>query len=339
MKRTLIIDTPGVKLRAEGKRAVFFAGGKREEIPLDELEEIRICEGASITSDLLARAAERGIVVTVSSLRGEPLALVLPATYGGTCKTRREQIRAYDDWRGLHLAKAFVRAAILSRANLLNRLARNRSGEVKLRLLEAESEIKRHLGELESVEGTLDSARSQLMGIEGRAAQAYFEALDLVIPGEYGFSGQRIRRPPGDPFNAAISFANSRVYGEALKCVIFAGLDPYSGFLHADRPGRASMALDLAEEFIVPASHEAVIPLFTRRQLSREDFEERSGGVYLRGRGRRLLLQRLEAKLNSQVSYRGKTWRLRDAMLGQARAVASFLRGESAEYEPLAVRP
>ncbi len=335
MRKTVIVDTPGVKLRVEGERLVFFSSGRREEIPLDQIECLVVCEGASVTTDLLSRAAARGIAVTVTSLRGEPRALVLPATYGGTAKTRREQLRAYDDLRGVELAKAFARAAIESRATMLSRLARNREGSIKLRLMDTAARVRGSLRELSGISGRLDDVRSRIMGVEGRAAEEYFRALSLVVPAEYGFRGVRTRRPPRDPLNAAVSFANSMVYSEAFRASVMAGLDPFSGYLHADRSGRTSVSLDLAEEFIVYASHRSVMPLFTKRVLDPEgDFTRRGEGVYLRGRGRRLVVERVLEAMESRVEYRGESWRLRDVILGQARAIAAFVRGDSQAYEP-----
>lgn len=335
MRKAVVVDTPGVKLRVEGERLVFFSSGRREEMPLDQIECLVVCEGTSVTTDLLSRAAARGIAVTVTTLRGEPTALVLPATYGGTAKTRREQLRAYDDDRGVELAKAFARAAIESKAVMLSRLARNREGDVKLRLMDAASRVREHLRELPGISGHLDDVRSTIMGVEGRAAEEYFRSLGLVVPPEYGYRGVRTRRPPRDPFNAAISFANSFVYSEAFRAAVMAGLDPFSGYLHADRSGRTSVSLDLAEEFMVYASHRSVIPLFTKRVLdSSGDFTRKGGGVYLRGRGRKLVVERVLEALESRVDYRGESWRLKDVILGQARAIAAYVRGDSPSYDP-----
>jgi len=102
----------------------------------------------------------------------------------------------------------------------------------------------------------------QIMAIEANAAEIYFKTLQFVIPEKYGYMGKRTRRPPEDPFNATISFINNRIREIALQVVIMAGLHPYFGFLHADKSGRFSMALDLAEEFTVLVGHIIAIKCF-----------------------------------------------------------------------------
>jgi len=108
--------------------------------------------------------------------------------------------------------------------------------------------------------------------------------------------------------------------------------------LHADRPGRASMVLDLAEEFLVAVSDYSIIPLFTRRMLKLEDFTRSRGGVYLSGNGRKLVSEKIEERLNEYLPYHGKNFMLRDIILGQARRVGMFLRNEVRSYQPFLLK-
>ncbi len=335
MRKVLLIDTPGIGLRLSGERVSFLKGGRVEEMPLRELEEVRISRGVSLTSDILLSLANYGILVTFVDERGYPRGILIVPTSGGTVKTRREQIRSYDDGRSVTLAKSFIKSATLFRSWLLKRLARHRP-DVSETMKETANLIEDIYTKIEKLSGDkIDDLRQKLLNLEGRASSMYFSALSNVIPSEL-FSGTRTRRPPRDPFNAAISYANSMVYSETLKCIIFSGLDPFAGFLHVDRPGRFSIALDLAEEFIIYASHRTVINLFSRHSLSPEHFCGSSEqGIYLNYEGKRKVSKAITSALLKAVPYENKTWRVRDLILLRTRKMVSFIRGESETYPTL----
>lgn len=335
MRKVLIVDLPGTGVRLKGERISLLKGGKTEDIPLKFLEEIRIAKGVALSSDLLIALAEKGVHISFLDEREEPIGVLVSPISGGTVKTRREQLLSYYDGRGVKLAKSFVKTATLFRSWVLRRLASSRP-EISLKLMELASKIEEVASRIDGVQGgRVDDVRGELMALEGTASTAYFQGLSLVIPREL-FSGVRTRRPPKDPFNAAISYANSVVYSEALKSIIFSGLDPFAGFLHMDRPGRFSLALDLAEEFIVYISHWTVITLFTKRMLRGEHFSEarQDGGIYLNYEGKALVTRAVSSTLARRVEYEGKAWRLKDLILLRARRLVTFVRKES-DYEEL----
>ncbi len=334
MKKVLVVDLPGVGLRLTEERLVMASRGRREEVPISDLEEVRISPRVSLSSDVLISLMEKGVLVTLVDEKGDPRGIVVVPTFGGTVRTRREQLLSYYDKRGLKLAKSFVEAATLFRTWVLRKLSISRP-EKSEKLLSLKEDVESVVPSIRALDGSnVDEVRGELMALEGTASSKYFEALSLVISGEF-FSGTRTRRPPRDPLNAAISYGNSLIYTETLKCIIFSGLDPFAGFLHVDRPGRFSLALDLAEEFIVYASHWPVITLFSKRMIGREDFRgSPETGVYLNYEGREKVFRAVSSTLTRHVSYRGKKWRLRDLMLLRARNVVTFVRGES-DYEVL----
>ncbi len=327
MKKVLLVDVKGVKIRLEGERLVYLSRGRVEQVPLKELGELRLSEGVSITSDALVSLGKRGVLVSIVDDMGRPVSVLVPAASGGTVRTRREQLMAYYDERGVHIARSLVYSAVAFRANLVRSLHRNRPELLKLE--DYAKEMEEIALKVREVSGpSVDSVRSELMNLEGRASSAYFTALSEVLPEEM-FSGRRSRRPPEDGFNAALSYGNSMVYSEALKCVIFSGLDPFAGFLHVDRPGRYSMALDLAEEFLVEASHRPVINLVVRKVLKPSDLRREGGSVYLNYEGRGKVSRAVYKALNRYVRYEGKRWKLKDLILLRARRLVTYLRGES----------
>lgn len=334
MVKRLFVDTPGTIIRVrEGALALAYEG-KLLRIRFEDLEEIRIGPGVLISTDVLLKAIETKTTVFLTNSQGYLEGILMPATYTGTIKTQREQIRAYDDERGTTLMKSFAKASILTRAKLLKQLAENRRDKPEAQILRDVAEKINEIAErIEEIEGHIDAIRTNIMSLEANAAEKYFKALKLVIPEKYGYKGIRTRRPPKDPFNAAISFANNRVRELTLQAVIAAGLHPYFGFLHADKPGRFSLALDLAEEFIVPIAHAVVIKLFTKEMIKEKDYQQRGKGVYLTRIGREKVLLELEKRLEKKIRFKGINTTIRNAIYHQARHLAAYIKKEIRTYE------
>jgi len=335
MGKRIIVDLPGTIIRVKEGVLTLARGAKLVKIRFDDLDELRLGPGMMISTDVLIHAVNAKTMILIADSKGELVGIFMPATYTGTVKTQREQIRAYDDARGLTLAKSFAKTSILTRAALLNYLASNRVGTPEEEILKnASLSIEEKALKIDNIVGKLDEIRQQIMAIEANAAEIYFKTLQYVIPEKYCYMGKRTRRPPEDPFNAAISFVNNRIREIALQAVIAAGLHPYFGFLHADKPGRFSMALDLAEEFIVPVGHTVAIKLFVREIMKETDFVKRGKAVFLSKEGRDKVLRELEEKLAKKIRFKGVNTTIRGAIYRQARHLASYLKGETENYVP-----
>jgi CRISPR-associated protein Cas1 len=172
---------------------------------------------------------------------------------------------------------------------------------------------------------------------EVEEAAVYFEHLPLCVrleEPEFVFSG-RSRRPPLDATNALLSFLYVLVVHDcraALECV---GLDPQIGFLHTDRPGRASLALDLAEEFRAPLADRVVLTLLNRRQLQPKDFERREqGAVYLKDDARKVVLEAYQERKRIELKhpFLGESAPLGLFPLLQAQLMARHLRRDIDGY-------
>jgi CRISPR-associated protein Cas1 len=182
-----------------------------------------------------------------------------------------------------------------------------------------------------------------LRGIEGEAARTYFEALNLLVRPEqrehFTMNG-RSRRPPRDRMNALLSFLYAMWMNDCRSAIEAAGLDPQLGFLHALRPGRAALALDLMEEFR-PLADRLALTLVNRNQLAPDDFVEREGGaVLLDGDARKSVVvayqERKKEELNHPLLVESVP--LGIVPLVQARLLARHVRGESPCYVPFATR-
>jgi CRISPR-associated protein Cas1 len=179
-----------------------------------------------------------------------------------------------------------------------------------------------------------------LRGLEGEAARGYFEALNLIVKPQaretFALNG-RTRRPPLDRFNALLSFLYSMLMNDCRSALESVGLDPQIGFLHAVRPGRAALALDLQEEFRSILADRLALTLINRGQITEADFDLREGGaVMLNDKGRRKAVAAWQERKQEEVSHPLVEAKMPLAILPfiQARFLARTLRGDMASYLP-----
>jgi CRISPR-associated protein Cas1 len=311
------------------------------EEPLLYLEQVLVAgRGVSLSADAIEACCERGIPIHFLSSRGDPYAALYAAGLGGTVLTRRAQLAAYGDARGVALGCAFAHGKIVNQANLLRYAAKYRKAtdppvyrELRLRFREVLDHVEelRELRRAAEAGARIDDVRGGLLSIEGRAAQHYWAALTLVVPDALGWPG-REGRGAKDPFNAALNYGYGVLYGQVERALVLAGLDPYAGFIHVDRPGKPSLTLDLIEEFRAPVVDRTVLGLVNRGVAIPQDPE---GLLTLEVR--RAIAEHVLARLEEGTEkYEGKRQRLRFILQSQARHLAGFLRGDRPNYEPFA---
>lgn len=179
------------------------------------------------------------------------------------------------------------------------------------------------------------------MGIEGDAASSYFGVFNELIRGNgFAFNG-RVRRPPTDPVNALLSFAYTLITYECSSALQGVGLDAYVGFLHKDRPGRVSLALDLLEEFRAPWADRFVLTLINRRQIQASDFvTEASGAVRLTDEARKVLLTSWQERKQTEINHPYLDESVPIGLLPhcQAMLLARHIRGDVKYYPPYLVK-
>ncbi len=182
---------------------------------------------------------------------------------------------------------------------------------------------------------------AEAMGMEGDAAATYFSIFNELIR-ENGFVfGGRVRRPPTDPVNALLSFVYSLITQECASALQGVGLDPYVGYLHQDRPGRLSLALDLLEEFRAPWADRFVLTLINRRQIQLKDFvNEASGAVRLSDDARKALLVAYQERKQVEVMHPYLQEQVPIGLLPhcQAMLLARHIRGDTEFYTPYIVK-
>jgi CRISPR-associated protein Cas1 len=341
----LVVDEYGAHVGKYSQRLkVTKRGETLAQAPLLHLESVTIAgKGVSISAEAVRECTERGIPIYFISGTGRAYASLYSAGLTGTIATRRAQLAALNDRRGLRLALWFGIGKLNNQANLLKYMAKYRKEtdpdlytELRLRA----TEVLDHLIEIEYIgcypevqdgTATVDDLRAEIMGLEGRGAQRYWGGVRLVLPKKHAFPG-RVGRGAKDPVNSALNYAYGILYGQCERSLILAGLDPYAGFLHADRPGKPSLTLDFIEEFRQPVVDRTVIGLANKGVT----FEQDERGL-LNKATRRMLAEKIHARLESQVPYEGKRHALQTVIQRQARHLATFLRGERVEYTPFAM--
>jgi CRISP-associated protein Cas1 len=338
----LFVDEYGTHVGKYSQRLkVTRKGETLTQAPLLHLESVTVANrGVSISAEAVRECTERGIPIFFISSTGSPYASLYSAGLTGTIATRRAQLVAFDTIRGLRLAMAFSTGKIGNQVNLIKYMAkyrketdpalyeelRLRAGEVMDQLIEIER-IGRYPEVLDGSANVSDF-RAELMGLEGRAAERYWGAIKRILPEKYGFSG-RSGRGAVDPVNAALNYGYGILYGQGERCLVLAGLDPYAGFLHVDRPGKPSLTLVFIEEFRQPAIDRTVVGLANKGVNFEQDDKH-----LLTKETRQMLAGKIQERLEGLVLYEGKRRLLRAVIQLQARHVATFLRGERFQYVP-----
>ena len=334
----LLVDQFGAFVRKyQGRLQVIVKNEKVAEAPVMHLQRLIISgRGVSLSSDLVAACCEEGIPIHFLDSHGRPYAALYSPGLTGTVLSRREQLAAYLDQRGVEVGRALAHAKIANQAALLRYMAKYRqeAAPEQYTLLRAASDrVLSHQEELHALQGgCIDEVRELLLSAEGRAAHYYWRALQEIVPAEYAWPG-RTGRDAQDPLNAALNYGYGILYGQVERALLLAGLDPYAGFVHTDRPGKPSLVYDLIEPFRVPAVDRVVMAMANKHRALQLDpwgkLDEDS---------RRLLADEVLERLEKPERYEGQRRGLRVILQDQARHLTTFLRGERATYEPFTVQ-
>ncbi len=336
----LLVDQPGSFLGKHSERLLLSVKGERvAERPLLGLEHVLILAGGvSLSADAIRECAERGIPISFLSRSGTPYAKLVSPELTGTVQTRRQQLLAFADERGVHLAKAFAVGKLQNQAALLKYMAKYRQ-RVDLDLHEMAREAAfrlEHLaGRIQELPGsTADEVRMEVMTLEARGARHYWEAARHLVhlAPDVEWLGRETRGAT-DLVNQCLNYGYGILYAQVERAVLLAGLDPYAGFLHEDRPGKPSLVLDLVEEFRAYAVDRAVFALLNQRVPLRQD-----GNGRLDDATRTALARRANERLEGEEQHEGRRRRLRTIVQSQARRVATYVRGDAPAYVPWAGR-
>ncbi len=298
------------------------------EVPFFDVEQVTVASrGVSLSADVIRACAEQGIPITFLGSRGEPYALLSSPSLTATAGTRREQYKALEDKRGLNLVKEIIDAKIHNQSALLKYAAKYRKQrDINLyeQTMDSARRVENHRSELKEIKGQcLDSVlRGQIMSVEGRASQIYWQIFQSLLPPDSGFLG-REHRGAADPVNSLLNYGYGILYNQLHCALLLAGMEPFAGFLHVDRPGKHSLVLDMVEEFRQPVVDKTVLAFINRGADLRMEEDRMPDQM------RKEFAAKIRERLESTEHYEGKKLALKTIIERQARHLATYIRGEN----------
>lgn len=334
---TLYVQTEGSYLRLDnGTIRVDVEKETRLRVPLHHLGGIVLTGDILVSPALLGSCAERGIGIVYLDRSGRFRARVEGPVNGNVLLRQAQYAQAADTASALKLARHFVAGKIRNSRHVLQRGARDaKDADDGATLTAAATHLEASLRAC-AVATDLHALR----GVEGEAARTYFAAFTRLLRADLRADfalTQRSRRPPRDRVNALLSFAYTLLTFECRGAAEAAGLDPQVGFLHALRPGRPALALDLVEEFRAVVADRLVLTLLNRAQIQKRDFRTTDGGaVLLNDDARKTVSVAWQERKKDEVAYPALAADVPIGLLPalQARVLARVLRGDADAYLP-----
>ena len=333
---TLFVNQPDVYLSLDGDNIVLL---KNQEalgrLPLHNLESIVAFGYTGASPALMGYCAERNISITFMTMNGRFLARVIGASRGNVVLRKKQYAISENELQSARVARNFILGKIYNHKWMLERMTRDYPLRVDVeQFKEASSQLS---GIMDAIWECDDLER--LRGLEGQAALSYNKLWDHMIlqqKEDFQFHA-RSRRPPLDKVNAMLSLAYTLLAHDMAAALEGVGLDAYVGFLHRDRPGRASLALDVMEELRGIYADRIVLSLINKRLVSAGDFVHKENGAgLLTEDGRKTFLSAWQNRKQEKIKhpYLGESisWGLLPHV--QALLLARYLRGDLDEYPP-----
>lgn len=333
---TLYITNEESYLSLDGENVVVKV--KNTEIgrvTLHNLESIVCMNYMGTSPALMGKCAEYNIMLSFLSPTGKFLAKVTGPAYGNIL-LRKEQYRIADqETRSIHFVKNMMVGKLFNSRSVINRAIRDHGMRLdEKKLSDISSDILEQLDEIRNADN-IDSIR----GFEGKAAQDYFSVMnDLILQQKDTFQFQgRSRRPPLDEINAMLSFAYSLLGNMCCGALETVGLDPYAGFMHTDRPGRFSLALDLMEELRPILADRFVLSLINKKVVNAKGFmKKENGAVIMNDETRKTFLSSWQSRKQETVTHPYLKEKIEWGLVPyvQALLLARVIRGDLEEYPP-----
>ncbi|WP_040205270.1 type I-C CRISPR-associated endonuclease Cas1c [Neobacillus jeddahensis] len=331
---TLYINQPDVYLALDGDNILLL---KEQEqlgrLPLHNLESIAAFGYTGASPALMGYCAERNISLVFFTMNGRFLARVIGQSRGNVV-LRKKQYRVSDNEElSAKVARNFIVGKVYNNKWIIERMTR----DYPLRIDAAQfKEVSQHLSSI-----ILDIRRCEdlerLRGLEGQAAISYNKLFDQMILQQKGdfYFHSRSRRPPLDNVNAMLSFAYTLLANDMASALEGVGLDAYVGFLHRDRPGRASLALDVMEELRGVYADRFVLSLINKKVVNKDDFlKKENGAVIMTDEARKKFLAAWQTKKQEKITHPFLGEKIAWGLVPHAQALllARFLRNDLDEY-------
>jgi CRISPR-associated protein Cas1 len=325
--RTLYVSQQGCYVSVDGEILLVKQGGTiHAQVQLPLTEQILIFGKSQVTTQVIRTCMWRNIPIAYLSRMGFCYGRLMSIERG--CRHLAHYQRQLAFGERLVTARAIVTAKLKNSRVLLRRQKRHGESELLERVLQSLDYLATQAIQADSIE--------RLMGFEGAGAAQYFSALGECLRNSEFVFAARVRRPPGNPINAMLSFGYQVLWNHLLTLIEIQGLDPYQASLHQGSERHAALASDLIEEFRAPIVDSLVLWLVNKNVMdAQKDFVHREGGCYLNESGRKkyikAFLQRMEEEVQMDSGEKQPRW---DLLRRQVKAYKQFACNPCQVYQP-----
>ncbi|MFT9494215.1 type I-C CRISPR-associated endonuclease Cas1c [Anaerosolibacter sp.] len=333
---TLYVTSPNTYLSLDGENIVILKDEiEVSRIPLHNIEGIVAFGYTGASPALMGACAKRNIALSFMKQNGKFLARVV-GEIRGNVTLRKAQYRLSDNLEESNrIARNFILGKIYNARWVIERATRDYAMRLDVDKLKRVS--KTLANSLKFVEQSEDL--EHLRGYEGEAASQYFSVFDDLIlqQKESFFFNYRSKRPPMDNVNAMLSFIYTLLAHDVAAALETVGLDPYVGFLHRDRPGRVSLALDMMEELRTVYADRFVVSLINKKEIHSKGFAQKeNGAVIMDDDTRKIILKAWQSKKQEIITHPFLQEKIQWGLVpyAQAMLLARFIRGDLDEYPP-----
>ena len=336
LANVLYITTPEAYLALDGENIVV----KKDEntsarLPLHNIGNIVCFNWQGVSPALMGACAERNIGLCFLTPNGRFLARIMGQNHGNVLLRKKQYAVSEKEEACLPIAISFLLGKLFNCRTVIERAVRDHAMLVDVQRFKTASSALKETFTAVSACKTMND----LLSLEGSAAKIYFGVFDHLILQQRDefFFKERSRRPPLDNMNALLSFLYTLLANEVASALEGVGLDPYVGFLHRDRPGRPSLALDLMEELRPVLGDRLALSLVNRRQIAGKGFTQReSGGILMHDDTRKIVLTAWQDRKQEEIVHPYIQERVPIGLIPhiQAMLLARYLRGDLDAYPP-----
>jgi CRISPR-associated protein Cas1 len=333
---TLYITIENGYLHKDGENIALKEGGETKfTMPIHNLEGIICIGNITVSSQLMGFCVERRVGLSFVSEYGKFQARATGKINGNVLVRKKMYTMADDEDTSIAVARHFILGKVNNCRAVLERGIRDHAENIDVATVETCSKYLRN----RLVKIRAAGSNSALLGYEGECAKIYFEGLDHLILTDKNtfFIKSRSKRPPLDNMNAILSFIYTILAHDVQSALEAVGLDSYVGFYHKDRPGRASLALDMMEELRPFLADRLALTLVNRQQLKKGDFlQKESGAVLMKDDARKILLTAWQKRKKEEITHPFLREKIPLGLLPyvQAMLLSKYIRGELNGYPP-----
>jgi CRISPR-associated protein Cas1 len=328
---TIIIATPGYFLGKESERLIIKKNRETiAEIPLLDISQILITsKGNTLSTTLINEMTKRGIKICIWAAN-MPNIVVSSPQLAAFVEAKRAQFKAYENNIGVELMKAVIKSKINNQINFLRYASKNNKRSIQYHtVMDKIVSLSRYSAEIDTLSGiNIDGVRQSILSLEAHASKAYWNCFGMLLK-KYTFTGRNARGKV-DVINAALNYSYAILYSIIWMSIMNAGLEPFAGFLHTDRPGKPSLVYDLSEPFKSRIVDKVILSIANKSKLEYADKR-------LTEFTRKNIATRILDELNTRENYQGRKLLMRSIIQSNIYSVVSKLKGVG-NYEPYSMK-